>query len=194
MSDIIDVLILNDAQKILVDHSTQATQATQPKQSQPSTSSSNSSSRCIPLKNGGRSYVYLLAPWKNVAQTGSASVQEAGFELQITVKVGDVMRYRIRNLALRRDFEAFIEQLTIASGMQCLTVPVPQRRPSGSTTLDASVATLDQVKPIPIVDSCWETTMTQSGMAALNLQFGIYDDKATHRGSFSFNPWITVRP
>ncbi len=197
MPAVIDILIINDCNKTLTDHlaspaqSTPTTQTTQSKQSAQRASATSTGS--IPLKNGGRSYVYLLAPWTDVAQTGSTAGQEAGSELQVTIKVGDLIRYRVRNLALHRDYQPFIEQLTIATNAQCLSTPVVQRRTSNSTALDPDVATLDQVKQISIVDSCWEATALQSGVVALNMQFGIYDDKATHRGSFTFSPWLMVQ-
>lgn len=197
MPAVIDILVINDCDKTLTDHlgaSAQSTSTAQTPQSKPPAQrASATSTGSIPLQNGGRSYVYLLAPWVDVAQTGSGAVQEAGFQLQVTIKVGDLVRYRMRNLALHRDYQPFIEQLTVATNAQCLSAPVVQRRTSNSTALDPNVATLDQVKQISIVDSCWEATALQSGVVALNMQFGIYDDKATHRGSFTFSPWLMVQ-
>jgi hypothetical protein len=192
MPAVIDVLVINDCSKTLTDHSATSTTSAQLAQAKPS-SQSASAGNPMPLKNGGRSYVYLLGPWKSVAQAGNAFLQEAGSELQVTLTVGDLVRYRIRNLALHRDYQAFIEQLTVASNAQCVTTPLVQRRASYSTALDPSVATLDQVMPVPIVDSCWEITATQPGVVALNVQFGIYDDKATHQGSYTFSPWLMVQ-
>jgi hypothetical protein len=194
MPAVIDILVINDCAKTLTDHKAASAQSGQSGAArQSSQSMSAGGTNGIPLKHGGRSYVYLLAPWKSVAQAGNASLQEAGSELQVTITVGDLVRYRMRNLTLHRDYQAFIEQLTVASNAQCLTTPVLQRRASCSTALDPSVATLDQVMPIDIVDSCWEITATQSGVVALNMQFGIYDDNATHQGSFVFSPWLMVQ-
>lgn len=189
MSNIIDVLIIIDAARILQDH---AAQSSKPQSSSSNQSGTGSSGNATPLLNGGRSYVFLVAPWSNAAQTGSSDSQEGGYELQTTVKVGDVVRYRMLNLPLRRDYQGFIEQIDVAIGQQCLTAPSLQQRASNSTTLDTSVSTLDQVMPIPITDSCWESTMTQTGMAAMNLKFSIYDAKAALQGRFSFSPWHTV--
>jgi hypothetical protein len=197
MSEIIDVFILQDAARIIQDHLTQSSQSSQPASQNQSANAhpagASPTGTCTPLKNGGRSYVFLVAPWDHVAQAGLSDQQEGGYELQITVKVGDVVRYRMQNLSLLRGYQGFIQQVDVVSGAQCLTPPALQRRVSASTALDPSVATLDQVMPISMTDVCWESTMTEIGMAALNMKFGIYDDKAAFQGSFSFNPWLTVQ-
>ena len=194
MSNIIDVLVVHDAARILQDHAAQSYPANSANKSgQINQSNSSAGDNWVPLKNGGRSYVFLVGPWNNVAQAGNVRAQEGGSELRVNVNVGDVIRYRMRHLPLRRDYEAFIEQVDICAGDECLTHPVLQQRASNSTTLDTSVATLNQVMPIPITDCCWESTMTQSGNVALSMKFRIYDDRASLRGSFSFNPWLFVQ-
>ncbi|ARP85022.1 AidA/PixA family protein [Bordetella genomosp. 9] len=190
MSSIIDVFILHDAARIIQDHLKPSSQPASPGGAKGA--GSNSSDTWIPLNNGGRSYVFLVAPWNNVAQAGIVDQQEGGDELQITLKVGDVIRYRLQNLPLWRGHQGFIEQVDVVSGQQCLTTPVLQRRPSTSTALDPAVQTLDQVMPIQLTDVCCEATMIQTGMAALSMKFRIYDDKAALQGNFSFSPWLTI--
>ncbi|RDU98672.1 AidA/PixA family protein [Trinickia dinghuensis] len=189
MPNVIDCAAVFDPVKILQDHTSPSAQL--PHSVSSGTSSTDS---WIPLKYSGRSYVFFLAPSANVATTSSQDALEASNDLRIIAKVADTLRFRVASLALRCDHQCFVEQIDIASGAQCITEPTLQQRASVSTMVDASVSTLDQVKPTDIIDSCWEFTATQAGLAAANMKFRIYDDKAVLRGNFVCTIWYMVQP
>ena len=204
MPTVVDCTVVFDPVKILQDHSTQPAQ---PTQSTPaSTGSGNAGSgnagtdkgtandTWIALKYSGRSYLFLLAPADNIAKTTNQDAIEASNDLRVIVKVGDILRLRTTSLALQRDNQCFIEQIDISSGDLCITPPTQERRTSTSTAIDPTVATLDQVKPVPLIDNCWEFTAIQTGLASANMKFRIYDDKAALRGSFVCSLWYMVQP
>lgn len=199
MPNVVDCAAVFDPVKILQDHMAQSTQSPQVTSPSPDTGhsvSSNSDSNVdwIPLKYSGRSYLFLLAPSTNIAQTTSQDAIEASNDLRIIMKVGDTLRFRTTSIALQRDNQCFVKQMDVASGELCITPPTLQQRVSASTAIDPAVTDLTQVKPTPLLDNCWEFTAIQTGLASVNMKFQIYDSKATLRGSFACALWYMVQP
>lgn len=208
MPNIVDCTVVFDPAKILQDHIAQPTQPAQPAQSAASNPRSGQSSRAntsgannsgtddtwIPLKYSGRSYLFLLAPAANLATTANQDAVEASNDLRVIVKVGDILRLRTTSIALQRDNQCFIKQIDVAGGELCITPPTAEHRTSTSTVIDPTVAALNQVEPVPLLDNCWEFTAVQTGLAAANMKFQVYDPKATLLGNFTCTLWYMVQP
>lgn len=180
MSKVTDTLIVMDTDKILADHGT------------------NASDSYTPLNNGGLGYVFMVAPWLNIAnqasqdQAGQQQVEtfqqdEGGEKLRLALKVGDVARFRSQALVGPSSYQCFIDKILISSpGEKSITAFNPACRAIATTELDPTVPPFTQYALTRGQDYCLEATTLVSGKVQYTVNFSIYDAKLQRQGGFSF--------
>lgn len=188
MSKVTDTLIVVDAAKILADHGT------------------SQGANYTSLKNEGLGYVFMVATWLNIApltgQSGTAQQgqqaedyqeEEGGEKLVLTVKVGDVARFRSQPLAGRGDYQCFIDKIVAnPSSETTFTAFNPAHLAIATTELDATVTPFTQYTPAPGHDYHWAGTALLPGTLQYTVDFSIYDSGLHKQGGFSFQSHIVV--
>ena len=175
MANIIDILIIPDPERILRDHD-------------PDTSP-------VKLRDDGQGYVFMAAPWlETVHKTGNLQQEEGGNELDIEIKVHDVLRWRMSSLSLGRNYQCFITNFAIKNGEGYISPPTKLLGPISVATWNPSTApdAFNIIKQ-PSFDYCWQSVANAPGWFTYSTEFAIADDKGNNQGSFSFDPLIHIQ-
>ncbi|ARP85024.1 AidA/PixA family protein [Bordetella genomosp. 9] len=183
MSRVVDTLIVVDAAKILADHGT------------------SQNDDFTALKNGGLGYVFMVAPWLNVGQPaaqqqGAAQTfeeEEGGNELQLLVKVGDVVRMRARCLAGPGDNQCLISNVSLDPQTEThITGFTPALRSIATTAIDPTAGLFTKYMPTSGQDYCWEAVTLMPATIKYNLDFTVYNGALQKQGGFSFQSQIVI--
>ncbi|WP_175772136.1 AidA/PixA family protein [Paraburkholderia phenazinium] len=170
--EIVDVLTILDAEKIL-------------KSQSPLSSDSN---KPTTLLNNGTGTVYM------VTTKGNAISGQAGSELNISVDAGDNIRFRTLSLTDAADYKCFIHHTNVSKNKEllvpdnftfnCLNVDEPYPAPGWPA---------NGVSSEKRADYFWQTTAESDGQATYQFVVAIYDRHSTLKGYVTWDPYITIK-
>ena len=180
--EIIKILVVVDAERILRDHT--------PNGSQP-----------VPLKNAGKGYAYLLTEWSDTDQYQGTTTfksnwvneqdqEEGGYSLNVRAKAGDIVQWRAASLTSPFQYRCYLKGLEYGSWVN-ITAPQSKTKPLTYTIANPGAAISGGVTAVQTNDYWWESTVQSSNRQAYNLLYTIIDNNGSNRGIFSHDPYIS---
>ncbi|EHX6292494.1 hypothetical protein K1940_004492 [Salmonella enterica subsp. enterica serovar Larochelle] len=150
--EIIDILIVVDAIRILNDHGKNNAAHT---------------GEYVNLKNDGHNYIYMLGTWYHIQD-------QADSELDIFAKPGDKIRWRMTTLSMGEKYQGIIKEFVITGGKNNITPPRPAHKTIITPRIDTNELSLDKAVFSMADDIFWESTVLQPGPVTYHTKFVLY--------------------
>lgn len=150
--EIIDILIVVDAIRILNDHGKNNAAHT---------------GEYVNLKNDGHNYIYMLGTWYHIQD-------QADSELDIFAKPGDKIRWRMTTLSMGEKYQGIIKEFVITGGKNNITLPRPAHKTIITPRIDTNELSLDKAVFSMADDIFWESTVLQPGPVTYHTKFVLY--------------------
>lgn len=150
--EIIDILIVVDAIRILNDHGKNNAAHT---------------GEYINLKNDGHNYIYMLGTWYHIQD-------QADSELDIFAKPGDKIRWRMTTLSMGEKYQGIIKDFVITGGKNNITLPRPAHKKITIPRVDTNELSLNKAVFSMADDIFWESTVLNPGPVTYHTKFVLY--------------------
>lgn len=168
---IIDTIMVFDAKSIIQDY--------------PNPSQDSNNPTFINAK-----YIYM------VTKADDALNGNAGGELNIKAKTGDILRWRETTVSMDKDYSAICYAFVPTAGGGLITTPEAQEikvtidipNPDAAPTGGWPIA----VKTEKVDDFYWQCTAKDEGQLTYHFRFMILDDDENLVGYFHWDPFVTI--
>ncbi|WP_157664774.1 AidA/PixA family protein [Bordetella genomosp. 9] len=181
MPNIINILAVVDAERVLQDHVPNP-------------------SAVVPLKSSGQGYGFLMTEWANTDQYQDANIfakvaeqdqEEGGYALNVKAAAGDIVRWRMISLTSPFQYQCYLCGLDPVGGWLHITQPQPKSAAPVSAVVAPAPAPATGLAKVQTTDYWWESTVTDNLRQAYNVLFTITDSAGVQRGQFSWDPYIS---